>query len=244
MGIKKQNNRQFAKTVKRIAIGRSLFWLIVSFALLVTCIIASSYLIDLGMPLFIMIAAIALFMFLTIIFSIQLKRIHLISLEPERSAKEVVVGKTETIMISIPSIMRYDQGAGSYSILGTGKSFSPENAFLLTNENIWAVTVPVEGAGKVIAGTEINKWNWMTDAKEIREQLKQMTEAMTLRQIILSCESHRRIANQDIIWWQAKDSSQGIHFKTIQGITYAYSIRDFSDYEKLKNYFHKNICIQ
>jgi hypothetical protein len=242
--VKKQGTRHFAKTLKTIAISRSLIWLIVSLIVLFALSIRSSYLIDLGIPRLIVIASIVLLSMLSMIFLIQLKRAYSVSLAPKGTPDPFVIAQTETLIMGIPAIMRYDLSAGSYSILGTGKSFAPENAFLLTNENIWAVTVPVEGAGKVISNAEINKWNWTVGAKDIEERFKQMIESMSLKELILSCESHKRIANKDITWWKAEDRSHGIHFKTADGKKYAYAVRNLSDYKRLKDHFRKNICFE
>ncbi len=242
--LKKQGTWQFAKTLKRIAIGRSLLWLTGSLIVLFALSIRSSYLIDLGIPRFIVIASIVLLLMLIIILLIQLKRACTISLAPKGTSGSFVIAQTETLIMGIPAIMRYDLRAGSYSILGTGKSLSPENAFLVTNENIWAVTVPGEGAGKVISNTDINKWNWMIDSKDIEERFKRMIGSMSLQDVILSCESHKRIANKDIIWWKAADRSRGIHFRTAEGKKYAYSVRNLSDYERLKDHFRKNIFFE
>jgi hypothetical protein len=135
----------------------------------------------------------------------------------------------------IAGIMRYGSGAVSYSVLDTGKNMAPENCLLITNKGIRAVTVPVSGAGKVVSGTDISKWQWMTMQSGIEKALKDMINIMSLGEILHACGKHIFVSGDEIAGIKFSDISNGVTVTTKDKKKYSWSVRDKDDYGRAKN---------
>lgn len=236
--MKKQfDAKDFAATVKTIGIAKSAKGLASSIIWAAIITAASIYLMSIGIPKIIGFAIITVFAGIILIEALQLKRAYSVDTRPDGSndgCAQVGIQPDEVLEDYIAGIQRYGWGAGSYAVLGTGKNHTPENALLITNKNIWAVTVPLEGAGKVISGTDISMWQCMTMQKEIEGILKGMLAAMTLEELIMTCGKHVLIPRDDIVQVKKSDISFGITFITRSRKKYSYSIRNKEDYEKAK----------
>lgn len=142
----------------------------------------------------------------------------------------------EVLVDCIAGIMNA-KGATSYSFLGKGKVFHPENAMIITNKRIILVLVPLPGAGEVVGSTNISLWQLMLAKKEIEKKLKQMLATMSLQQIIESNPKNYSIDISNIKKAKFAFLTQNLVLTTKDNQTYKYSIKDKKDREKAKNIF-------
>ncbi|MGI5838548.1 MAG: hypothetical protein ACOX8W_02685 [bacterium] len=87
---------------------------------------------------------------------VALRRINTVSLQPATvPIKETVaLAAGETPAAMVPAVMRHGKVRSVVS-LGTDKVLAPENALLVTDNTIWALTMPLTRADKVVGGTDI-----------------------------------------------------------------------------------------
>jgi hypothetical protein len=155
----------------------------------------------------------------------------------EEAKVEVEVAPDEAVNGYITGIRRVGKGSGSYAVFGTGEVSAPENAIVLTNRNIWLVTVPLEGAGHIVAGTDISQYQWMHSGEVIENKLLEMMGAMALGDLIRSCGRHMVLPLGGIADIVLKDSSQMVTFITRDNKKYSYCMRYPKDYQKAKALF-------
>ena len=230
----------FIYGVKTSGLIRSSARLIIFLILTVIISIASIFFISRGFSKTISIVIILVFLSLTIFEAITLKRI---SSAKTRSAyrakdKKVIIDPGEKINKYFAGIKRYGSGSGSYSFFGTGKNIAPENSLIITDNNIWAVTVPIEGSGKVISGTDISKWQWVAMQGDIEKILSNMVNTMEFKDLIENCLDCIKIPFNHIDNISFSDISNGFTIKTMGGGKYSYSLRNKKDYTDLKELLH------
>lgn len=230
------NSRGFTEAAKTVGVVKSIKGLIVAGIWAVIIIPSSIFFMTKGLPKIIGIPAIAVIAGIVIIEAIQLKRAYSVDTRPENDNNiEITVDPDEVLEHYIAGIWRYGSGAGSYSVLGTGKNRTPENCLLITNKNIWAVTVPLEGAGKIISGTDISMWQWITMREDIEKMLKEMINIMTLEELIKACGAGVLIPKGEIAKFKTSEISNGVTFVMKNRKKFSYSIRNKEDYERAKS---------
>jgi len=99
---------------------------------------------------------------------------------PAQALPRVLADPQETIAGTVADIMRM-RHRGGYAVLGTGHVHATENALVVTDKNIYAVTVPLAGAGKIVGGNDISLWQWMLAGKKIREKLESILASGNLQ---------------------------------------------------------------
>ncbi|PKM93466.1 MAG: hypothetical protein CVU84_15905 [Firmicutes bacterium HGW-Firmicutes-1] len=239
--MKKENKAEtFTNTVKTVGIVKSGVGIVKSVIGLIFICLISIFIIKIGVPMWFPIGLIAfmiLFLILQILEYIRAKSVvtHFSSDEDGKIA--VCIDSDEILRDYIAGIWRYGKGAGSYGVLGVGKNMTPENSLLITNKNIFAITVPLEGAGVVAAGTDISKWQWLNMQKEIEGLLKEMLDTMTLENLINSCVNCIQIPKHTVKNIKMSDISNGVSIVTIDKKKYSYSIREKEDYARAKIIF-------
>ena len=228
--------KSFTDTAKNVGIARSVYGLVRSVVMALIVTAAAILLMSVGLPIYIGIPIIAVFALIIVVGVIQYKRARSVDTKPVENTggAETAVDPGEVLTDYIAGLRRYGRGAGSYSVLGTGRNLAPENSLLVTNKNIWAVTVPLEGAGKVISGADISEWQWLAMQKDIENTLKGMVDAMTLEDLVKTCGKCVKVSRSEIIRIKTADISQGVTFFTSNRRKYSYSIRNREDYEHLK----------
>ncbi len=225
----------FLYSAKTSGLVRSSARLIIFLIFTIIVSIALIFFVSRGFSRTISIAIFLVFFSLTIFEAITLKRIYSVKTRAiHRSMDRIIIDPGEKIIKYFAGIMRYGSGAGSYSFFGTGRNIAPENSLILTDKNIWAVAVPIEGSGKVISGTDMSKWQWIAMQEDIEKILSKMTNTMKFKDLIENCLDYIRIPLDTINNITFSDISNGLTIKTVGGDEYSYSIRDNKDYRYLK----------
>lgn len=142
----------------------------------------------------------------------------------------------ETVSAVIPGVMQYGK-VRSYAVLGTGKVIKPENALLLTDQAVWALTVPLPGADKVVSGVDIGKWQWMAAAGDVDAALQKMLDALPLEEVLQQCRAVRLMAFSEIERVSFTPISHGLILESKDGRKYSYTIRQKEDYLRAEQLF-------
>ncbi|NLI70287.1 MAG: hypothetical protein GX364_05450 [Firmicutes bacterium] len=142
----------------------------------------------------------------------------------------------EILVDSIPAVMQYGK-TRSVAVLGTGKVLIPENALLITNKAIWALTVPLPGVDKVVADTDIGKWQWMMAYQDIINKLREMISTLQLQELLKQGRARRLMGWKEIKDVETLPLSQAISLTRTDGKRFGYSIRLKEDYQKAKEIF-------
>ncbi|PKM50306.1 MAG: hypothetical protein CVV02_11785 [Firmicutes bacterium HGW-Firmicutes-7] len=159
----------------------------------------------------------------------------------EKDKFVINIGSDEVLCNYIAGIWKYDSDANAYEILGSGKNKAPENSLLITNKNIYAITVPLEEIGIESSGMNLSKWQWLNMQKEIEGILKKMLNTMMLEELINSCINYIQISKDNIKSIKTNDLSNGLAIVTKDKRKYHYSIRHNEDYERAQKIFAKMI---
>lgn len=142
----------------------------------------------------------------------------------------------EVVVDTIPAVMRY-MVVRSTSYLGTGKVHHPENALIITDRSIWALTVPLAGVDKVVAGTDIGSFQWMWHYKDIAEKLQEMLQALPLEEVFKQGRAKRLMGWEELREAKTRPFSHDIRLIKSNGQTFRYSIRVKEDYLRAKKIF-------
>lgn len=142
----------------------------------------------------------------------------------------------ETLVDSIPAVMQYGK-TRSVAAMGTGKVLTPENALLMTDKAIWALTVPLAGADKVVADTDIGKWQWISAYREVIDGLQKMISTLPLDELLKQGRAKRLMGWEELKGAKALPASQAISLTRADGKKFGYSIRLKEDYERAKKIF-------
>jgi hypothetical protein len=156
---------------------------------------------------------------------------------PNKPAPENVGLEPEEYLVhTIPAVMEYGK-ARSTSVLGTGVIHTPENALIISNKAVWALTVPLQGADKVIAGVDIGMNQWMWAHKDIDAKLKEMIASLPLDEVLKQGRAKRLMGLEEIKAAKTFPFTRNISLKRTDGKKFRYSIRTPEDYVKAKEIF-------
>ncbi|KKQ43391.1 MAG: hypothetical protein US60_C0003G0035 [Microgenomates group bacterium GW2011_GWC1_37_8] len=122
-----------------------------------------------GLPLYIGGGFILFILVLAALQFISYKKIRAVNLDEKVSSRNTIsIGVDEKVIDYIVGIMRTGLELREAAYLGTGKIRHPENALLVTDHQIIFIVVPVKGADKLIAETDIAMWQWLLSKKILR----------------------------------------------------------------------------
>ncbi|NLA26037.1 MAG: hypothetical protein GX878_01430, partial [Firmicutes bacterium] len=113
----------------------------------------------------------------------------------------------------------------------------PENALIITNKAIWALTVPLAGVDKVVAGTDIGKWQWMSAYQEIITTLRGMISTLPLHELLKQGRAKRLMGWAEIKEAKTLPFTQAISLTRTDGKKFGYSIRLEEDFQRAKEIF-------
>lgn len=172
---------------------------------------------------------------LVVIDILVLKRFLAVDLEAPYGLEEVRIEPDERIEAVIPAVIR--QGIiRSWSALGAGQVMQPENALLVTDRSIWAITVPLEGSDRVLADLDIGKWQWLHGYREIRETLSAMREQLDLKTVLELGRGHRLMGKEEVREVRGQDLSQILTLVRQDGRSYRYAVRLKEDYDQARKF--------
>ncbi|MFZ7120753.1 MAG: hypothetical protein ACOWWH_07365 [Eubacteriaceae bacterium] len=210
--------------------------LISTFFLLVTVTFISIYLISKGIPKYFCIPAIIILIILFITELVYITFFMCYSIKEntvtDKPKYPVKINSKEVLKDYIPGIWRYGSRSISYAPINSQKSNSPENSLIITNLNIWAVTVPI--GAKIASNSNASKWQWLNMHKEIKNILERIIDSMPLEEMLNSCIPCNIIPINSVKNFDTSDISNAITLITYDNNIYTYSIRSKDDYEKAK----------
>ena len=229
---------KLAATVQRVGVAGGLFRLVKTLGLALLLLGLAAFLLHIGSPWYIGAALIVIAAGIVAFDVIVLKRTAAVDLNApaEPAAGNVGLEPGEVLVDTIPAVMQYGK-TRSVAVLGTGKVLIPENALLITNKAIWALTVPLPGVDKVVAGADIGKWQWMSAYQDIINTLREMISTLPLHEVLKQGRAKRLMG-----WNEIKDAktlpfTQAISLTRTDGKTFGYSIRLKKDYQRAKEIF-------
>lgn len=109
---------------------------------------------------------------------------------------------------------------------------------IITDRAIWALTVPLPGADKVVGDTDIGRLQWMWQYREINDKLQEMVAALPLDEVLKQGRAKRLMGRGELKIARSRPLSRDIRLIRNDGKTYRYSIRLQEDYLKAKKIFH------
>jgi hypothetical protein len=159
--------------------------------------------------------------------------------ETAAEAGDITLDPGEFLVDTIPAVMRYG-ATRSVEVLGTGKILTPENALLITNKAVWAITVPMPGQHQVISGADAGKWQWMAAYGEIADKLNDMVSSMPLQSLMEQCCAKRLMRLTEIKRARTLPLTYAISLMSFDKRKFGYSIRTKEDFLKAKKIFGIN----
>ncbi|MGE5543789.1 MAG: hypothetical protein ACM3UW_02350 [Bacillota bacterium] len=200
------------------------------------------FFIYLGVPWYFGAATILLAIAIIVVEVVSLKRAAAVDLnaaaEPSPGAVELEPG--EYLVHAIPAVMQYGK-TRSVAVLGTGQVLTPENALLVTNQSLYAITVPLPGVDRVVAGTDIGKWQWMTAWQDITDRLQEMLSSLPLEEVLIQGRAKRLLKLAELKAVKTLPFTFALCFVTTDGRTYGYSIRVKEYYQRAKDLFQNQM---
>lgn len=192
----------------------------------------------LGIPWYIgavIIAIAPLVIILDVISLIRISRVRLDETpQPDLDISELEAD--EVLTATIPAVMRYG-ATRSYGVMGAGKVLTPENALIVTNKAIWALTVPLQGVDKVIGETDIGKWQWVSTYEDIINGLNRMVSSLPFEEVLKQGRAKRLMKLNELQSAKALPYTYAISFVRADGKKFGYSIRLQEDFERAKGLF-------
>ena len=232
----KPGPRRLAETVQTVGTAGSGIRLGKTVGLSALLFIIAFIFLALGIPWFLCLGILAIAGSILVLQTISLKRIASVDLSSmnEPIPDSVPLLPNEEFVDMIPAVTEYGK-VRSFSILGTGTVIRPENALLFTNEAVWALTVPISGADKVVADTDIGKYQWMFNYEEITALLMEMHATLSLEEMLRQCRAKKLTARSELSDVRTPSMTYAVSFSDGEGHRYGYSIRRKEDYERAKD---------
>jgi len=159
--------------------------------------------------------------------------------EISTEAGDILLDPEEVLVDTIPAVMRYGE-TRSVEVLGTGKILTPENALIITNKAVWAITVPMPGQHQIISGADTGKWQWMVAYEEISDKLRKMVSSMPLQSLLEQCCAKRLMRLTEIKRAHTLPMTYAISLMSFDKRKFGYSIRTKEDFLKAKKIFGIN----
>ncbi len=235
----KNNAKRQADRIQQLGLAGGRFRLIKALGLAALLIGLAALFFYLGAPWYIGVGLIFSALSGVVFWLIYLKRVAAVDLDARRQTTDEVaaLAPNEQVVATIPSVMRYG-AIRSVSVIGRGDVIVPENALLLTNKAIWALTVPLPGTDQVVAEVDIGKWQWLSAYQDIIETLQDMTKSLPLTELIRQCQGKRLMGWEEIKSIKALPTRQALSLTRMDGHTFFYSIRLQEDYQRAKELLH------
>ncbi|SDN28569.1 hypothetical protein [Acetanaerobacterium elongatum] len=139
----------------------------------------------------------------------------------------------EVLTATIPAVKRFG-AARSNGVMGAPKVIAPENALIITNKAIWALTVPLQGVDKIIGGTDMGKWQWMSAYEDIINGLNRMVSSLPFEEVLKQGRAKRLMKLEELQSAKALPYTYAISFARADGKKFGYSIRLQEDFERAK----------
>lgn len=120
---------------------------------------------------------------------------------------------------------------GGYSSFGSGQVKATENAMLVTDKRVCFVTVPLDGAGKIIGGADVSMMQWMLSQEKINQTLEEMIKSKSLQEVLDAIIVNSTLARQDIVYAKPRGELT-IAIKSTDGQKVMYNFLKKEEFEK------------
>jgi hypothetical protein len=179
------------------------------------------------------------FMLLMVVLSIvELQRIKNITFDNKQIDTSVVQHaiaeyQDEQIAGSVFGIMKTAAGFKDVfkpfgmSVLGSGKTYYPENTLLVTNYRMLLIQVPITGGNKIVGETDYVSQNFFFNRGELRQQGEELLKTNSLSQIL-------KLATNDVLYndikiLTLKQTQIIIEKMTGEKLSYVFMDREYID---------------
>lgn len=176
-----------------------------------------------------------------ILILIALIRIILVKPAHKKTISEIQIDPGEKIVDSIGGIIllgwqrRFKE---LVPVVGVRKTYTSENALILTNKRVLFITVPIPGVEMATNELYFPDAQWLLVVNEIKEKLKAMIKKQSLKEIANANENNYDLELSEIEKLEFVTSFfiPFIQFRA-NGKTYFYAIREKESLEKAKQMF-------
>jgi len=229
---------KLATGVQRLGVAGGLWRLVKTLGLAVLLLGLAIFLMYMEIPWYIGASLIVMAAGIVALEVIVLKRTAAVDLyAPSKpDTGEVRLEPDEILVENIPAVMQYGK-IRSVAVLETGKVLTPENALIITNKAIWALTVPLAGVDKVVAGMDIGKWQWMSAYQDIINSFQEMISTLPLPELLKQGWARRLMGWGEIKNAKTLPLAQAISLTRTDGKKFVYAIRLKEDYQRAKEIF-------
>lgn len=235
----KKKGEKIAATIQKTALAGAFLKLGKALGTSAFLVLLALLFIYLGVPWYFGAVMLLLAVAIIVVEAMSLKRAAAVKLDAhEEGPSEVAIElePEEHLVETIPAVMQYGK-TRSVTVLGTGQVLTPENALVITNKAIWALTVPLPAADKVVAGTDIGKWQWLNVWQDIAAKLREMLSSLPLEEVLKQGRAKRLLKLEELKAVKTIPFTFALSLVTVDGRKYGYSIRVKEDYERAKEYF-------
>jgi len=213
-----------------------------------------------GIPRFIPLIFLGFFLFMIVLSIISLQRMGRVKFHNQGVDKTVVQHKIESypdeqIAGAIFGVMKCATSFGDVlkgfskpfgvEILGSGKTYYPENSLLITDRRLLFIQVPLSGGNKIVDGVDYVQQNFLFNRGELRREGEEILKRGSLSKIL-------ELAINDVLYESIKTLTLNYAQITIEKITgeklrYAFIDKEYADSLKkwLQGYLkEKFVCVE
>jgi len=118
-------------------------------------------------------------------------------------------------------------------VLGSGKTYYPENTLLITNYRILLIQVPITGGNKIVGETDYVPQNFFFNRGELRQKGEELLKTNSLPQIL-------KLATNDVLYNDIKTltlKQTQIIIEKVSGEKLSYVFMDREYIDSLKQLF-------
>lgn len=229
---------KLATAVQRVGVVGGLFRLVKTLGLAVLLLGLAVFFLYIGFPWYVGAGMIVIAAGIVVFDVIVLRRTAAVDLNApvEPMVGNMALEPGEVLVDTIPAVMQYGK-TRSVAILGAGKVLTPENALLITDKAIWAMTVPLPGIDQVVAGADIGKKQWMSAYQDITHVLRKMISTLPLNEVLKPGRAQRLMGRDEIKDAKTLPFTQAISLTGTDGKRFGCSIRLKEDYQRAKDIF-------
>lgn len=191
-----------------------------------------------GIPLYIPLIFGGFMLLMVVLSIVELQRIKNITFDNKQIDASVVQHaiaeyQDEQIAGSVFGIMKTAAGFKDVfkpfgmSVLGSGKTYYPENTLLVTNYRILLIQVPITGGNKIVGETDYVPQNFFFNRSELRQQGEELLKTNSLPQILKLATND--VSYNDIKILTLKQMQIIIEKTTGEKLSYVFMDREYID---------------
>jgi hypothetical protein len=158
---------------------------------------------------------------------------RMVASKPILQSQKIQLEPNEKMTGYATGLIRYGW-RGGHALFGSGQINATENAMIATDKRVCFVTVPIEGAGKIIGGMDISTAQWMLSQDKIKQVLEDLIKSKNLQDVLDSVTVNSSIIRQNIVYAKPRGELT-IAIKTTDGQKIMYNFLKKEELEKAVN---------